>query len=450
MDATELFLKQGKLCNLGQQQVPKGQNKSIKNMPDSEQPQQQEIGNSDLLWEPPTMEEENEKLSGHLRKRICLSIEANHEKEKQLQVQNAEGHPYLRSQEKLSVSLLVPSYPDVFVHSPNYELETQQPKVQKTERPLEIKSLSVEGGIIAHVSRTNLIESSVDLLQEEQEIVPELTYQENLKEQEQEMQSFSHEKHQQAILSDVVKTPDFLLATGAEQGLENVIKENAVELELTPNDQSCRTQPEQKQQQRQLGGLPGMQFIIHFNALLQDEDHQAENVIKEKAVQSSHLSLELTVSEQSCQGQLEKQEQQPQRQLRPRGKKSAESDCGVATAPECQEQQPRDPIQERMKLDHKPAEQRQLRPHCQRCSKSELSLTTSMVELSPRKNQDTERQTEEKTGELKTSLEETGQGQLQQRQLRTRSKNLSESKHSLLSNTGMSQGISQEPKIHLN
>ncbi|XP_061989012.1 uncharacterized protein LOC133707456 isoform X2 [Rosa rugosa] len=428
MDSAELFLKQGKLCNLGQQQVPKSQNKSIKNMPDAEQPQQQEIGNSELLRELPTMEEENEELSGPVRKRICLSIEANHEKEKQLQVHNAEGHPDLRSQEKLSVSVLVPSCPDVFLHSPNYELGTQQPKVQKTESPREIKSLSVEGGIIAHVSRTNLIESSVDLLQEEQEIVPELTYQENLQEQEQEMQSFSYEKHQQAILSDVVKTPDFLLATGAEQEAENVIKEKAVELDLTASNQSCRTQPEQKQQQRQLG-LPGKQPSESYcegaeASKYQDEDHRPENVIKEKAVHSSHLSLELTASEQSCQRQLEKQQQQPQRQLRPRGKKSAESDCGVATAPECQEQQPRYPMQERMKLDHKPAEQSQLRPRCQRHSESELSLTTSMVELSPRKSQDTERQTEEKTRELKTSAEETGQRQLQQRQL---------------SNTGMSQ-----------
>ncbi|PRQ18465.1 putative High mobility group protein HMGA, plant [Rosa chinensis] len=443
MDAAELFLKQGKLCNLGQQQVPKGQNKSIKNMPDAEQPQQQEIGNSELLRELPTMEEENEELSGPDRKRIRLSIEANHEKEKQLQVHNAEGHPDLRSQEKPSVSVLVPSFPDVFLHSPNYERGTQQPKVQKTERPREIKLLSVEGGIIAHVSRTNLIESSVDLLQEEQEIVPELTYQENLQEQEQEMQSFSHKKHQQAILSDVVKTPDFLLATGAEQEAENVIKDKDVELDLTASDQSCRTQPEQKQQQRQLG-LPGKQPSESYcegaeASKYQDEDHQPENVIKEKAVQSSHLSLELTASEQSSQRQLEKQQQQPQRRLRPRGKKSAESDCGVATAPECQEQQPRYPMQERMKLDQKPAGQSQLSPWCQRHSESELSLTTSMVELSPRKSQDTESQTEEKTRELKTSAEETGQRQLQQRQLRTRSKNLSEFKQTSLSNTGMSQ-----------
>lgn len=74
-----------------------------------------------------------------------------------------------------------------------------------------------------------------------------------------------------------------------------------------------------------------MQFIIHFQALLQDEEHQAEYVINGKAVE-----LELTASEQSCQRQLEKQEQQLQWQLRSRGIKSSESDRGVETAPKCQ------------------------------------------------------------------------------------------------------------------
>lgn len=74
-----------------------------------------------------------------------------------------------------------------------------------------------------------------------------------------------------------------------------------------------------------------MQSIIHFHALLQDEEPQAENVIKGKAVE-----LELTENEQSCQRQLEKQEQQPQWQLRSRGIKSSESDRGVETAPKCQ------------------------------------------------------------------------------------------------------------------
>lgn len=74
-----------------------------------------------------------------------------------------------------------------------------------------------------------------------------------------------------------------------------------------------------------------MQFIIHFHALLQGEEPHAENVIKGKAVE-----LELTASEQSCQRQLQKQEQQPQWQLRSRGIKSSESDRGVETAPKCQ------------------------------------------------------------------------------------------------------------------
>nr|XP_011464931.1 PREDICTED: putative mediator of RNA polymerase II transcription subunit 26 isoform X2 [Fragaria vesca subsp. vesca] len=126
-----------------------------------------------------------------------------------------------------------------------------------------------------------------------------------------------------------------------------------------------------------------MQYIFHFNALLQDEDHQAEKVIKEKVVQSSHLSLELTASEQSCQRISEKEEQQTHKQLHFQGRKSAESDHGVAMAPEFQ--------------------------------------------------------IEEKTRELKTSTEETGQRQLQQRQLQPRTKNLSESKRSMLSNTGMPQ-----------
>nr|XP_011464932.1 PREDICTED: putative mediator of RNA polymerase II transcription subunit 26 isoform X3 [Fragaria vesca subsp. vesca] len=110
-------------------------------------------------------------------------------------------------------------------------------------------------------------------------------------------------------------------------------------------------------------------------------------------------------------------------------------------APEFQqEQQLRDPVHERIKVDHKPAEHRQLSPRDQRHSGSEMSLTTSMVESSPRKNdQNTKMQIEEKTRELKTSTEETGQRQLQQRQLQPRTKNLSESKRSMLSNTGMPQ-----------
>lgn len=54
-------------------------------------------------------------------------------------------------------------------------------------------------------------------------------------------------------------------------------------------------------------------------------------MIKGKAVE-----LELTANEQSCQRQLEKQEQQPQWQLRSRGIKLSESDHGVETEPKCQ------------------------------------------------------------------------------------------------------------------
>lgn len=95
-----------------------------------------------------------------------------------------------------------------------------------------------------------------------------------------------------------------------------------------------------------------------------------------------------------------------------------------------QRQQTKDPLQERMRFDHKPGEQRELRSRSQRQSKCELFLT-SMAESPPRRNRDTQqinlRETE-KTRELKTSAEETGQAQLQQRQLRPRDKNLSESK----------------------
>lgn len=209
-DITELLPKQGKISNLGQQQIPKCLNISFKTFADAEHPQQQEIGNSERLWELSTTEADNGELSGPVRKKIRLSLEASHEKEKELQVHNDEGHP---GQEKPSVSLPVPSHQDVSMHSPKHDLEIQQPKVQKPEKPQDVKSLSVKGGITALVSRTNLIKSSVDLLQEVQEVDPELTIQENLQEREQEMQSSSQEKQRQAILSDVVKTPDCQVAT---------------------------------------------------------------------------------------------------------------------------------------------------------------------------------------------------------------------------------------------
>lgn len=450
-DVTELFPKQGKISNLGQQQIPKCLNISFKTFADAEHPQQQEIGSSEHLWELSTTEADNGELSGPVRKKIRLSLEASHDKEKELQVHNDEGHP---GQEKLSVSLPVPSHQDVSIHSPKHDLEIQQPNVQKPEKPQDAKSLSVKGGITAVVSRTNLIKSSVDLLQEVQEVDPELTIRENLQEREQEMQSSSQEKQRQAIRSDVVKTPACQVATEAE----NVIKEKAVELEFTESDQSCQRLTEQMPQRQP--GPPGKQPSESYGEVAkaskcQDEEPQAENVIKGKAVE-----LELTASEQSCQRQPEKQEQQPQWQLRSRGIKLSESDCGVETEPKCQGQQTKDPLQERRKLDHKPGEQRQLRSRSQRQSKCELFLT-SMAESPPRRNWDTQQinlQETEKTRELKTSAEETGQALLQQRQLRPRGKNLSESKqattksmagsstsqplhqqYALLSNTGGSQ-----------
>lgn len=76
------------------------------------------------------------------------------------------------------------------------------------------------------------------------------------------------------------------------------------------------------------------------------------------------------------------------------------------------------------------APQSQLHPPGKRQSKSTSLLTTSVGELSPRRNQDTQllniRETE-KCQKLKRSAEETGQTQLQQRQLRLRGKILSES-----------------------
>lgn len=209
-DVTELFPKQGKISNLGQQQIPKCHNISFKTSADAEHPQQQEIGSSERLWELSTTEADNGELSGPVRKKIRLSLEASQKKEKELQVHNDEGHP---GQKKLSLSLPVPSYQDVSMHSSKHDLEIQQPKVQKPEKPHDVKSLSVEGGITALVSRTNLIKSSVDLLQEVQEVDPELTIQENLQECEQEMQSSGQEKQRQSILSDVVKTPDCQVAT---------------------------------------------------------------------------------------------------------------------------------------------------------------------------------------------------------------------------------------------
>ncbi|KAM5573187.1 hypothetical protein ABKV19_012961 [Rosa sericea] len=133
------------------------------------------------------------------------------------------------------------------------------------------------------------------------------------------------------------------------------------------------------------------------------------------------------------------------RQLRPWGKKASESDCRVSKEPNCQEQQHRDPVQEKSKCDGKVvelscqtqqqsrelAQQRELPPQGQRRSKSESSLTTSVVELSPRRNQDPQQLNTgvtEKPQKLKTSAKKTGQTQLQQRQLRSRGKILSECK----------------------
>ncbi|KAB2632350.1 leucine-rich repeat-containing protein [Pyrus ussuriensis x Pyrus communis] len=208
--------------------------------------------------------------------------------------------------------------------------------------------------------------------------------------------------------------------------------------------------------------------------LSEDEEQKAENVIEENAVE-----MELTKIEQSCEKQRETQEWRQQRQLLPRRKKPSESDCGVPKAPKfqdgeeqqaenvmeqsyraqhqteeqqkfrglglqdqrpsdqqgenaCQEleheQQPRQCIQEMgVELDYlsvkmsfepqkntdEPGQQRQLRPWRQRQSTSEVSITPNLQEA-------------EKTEELKASAEKTGQTQ-QQRQLRPRSKMLSES-----------------------
>ena len=92
-DATQLSIKQGKLWNLSQQQVPKYQNKSVETLPDAVQHQLQEIGISEQLWELPTMDGANEELSGPVKKKIRSSIEANHATEKQLQVHNAKVNP---------------------------------------------------------------------------------------------------------------------------------------------------------------------------------------------------------------------------------------------------------------------------------------------------------------------------------------------------------------------
>ncbi|BBH03005.1 winged-helix DNA-binding transcription factor family protein, partial [Prunus dulcis] len=166
------------------------------------------------------------------------------------------------------------------------------------------------------------------------------------------------------------------------------------------------------------------------------------------------------------------------RQLHPRHKKTSESGCGVPKARKCQEleneKQPREEIQDMgMKLDHfavklsfqaqkktqEPAQQRQLRPRRQRQSKSEESITTSMVE-SPPTRLDTlisNLQEAEKPQELKTSAAKTGPTQ-QQRQLRPRNKKLPESKavlspsqsldeqYPLLSNSGRSQ--MQQPRVN--
>ncbi|XP_016652320.1 PREDICTED: trichohyalin-like [Prunus mume] len=170
--------------------------------------------------------------------------------------------------------------------------------------------------------------------------------------------------------------------------------------------------------------------------------------------------------------------QHQKRQLRPRHKKTSESGCGVPKARKCQEleneKQPREEIQDMgMKLDHfagklsfqaqkktqEPAQQRQLRPRRQRQSKSEESITASMVESPPTRHQDTlisNLQEAEKPQELKTSAAKTGPTQ-QQRQLQPRDKKLPESRavlppsqsldeqYLLLSNSGRSQ--MQQPRV---
>lgn len=64
---------------------------------------------------------------------------------------------------------------------------------------------------------------------------------------------------------------------------------------------------------------------------MQDEEQKAENVIEENAVE-----MELTKIEQLCEKQRETQEWCQQRQLLPRCKKPSESDCGVPKAPKFQ------------------------------------------------------------------------------------------------------------------
>ncbi|CAN6712419.1 unnamed protein product [Malus baccata var. baccata] len=221
--------------------------------------------------------------------------------------------------------------------------------------------------------------------------------------------------------------------------------------------------------------LTGQKLPHHGSShLSEDEEQKAENVIEENAVE-----MELTEIEQSCEKQQEKQEWCQQRQLLPRRKKPSESVCGVPKAPKfqdgeeqqaenvmeqsyrarhqteeqqkfrglglqdqrpsdqqgenaCQEleheQQPRECIQEMgVELDYlsvkmsfepqkktdEPGQQRQLRPRRQRQSTSEVSITPNLQEA-------------EKTEELRASAEKTGQTQ-QQRQLRPRSKMLSKS-----------------------
>ncbi|BFG31233.1 hypothetical protein CerSpe_175060 [Prunus speciosa] len=169
--------------------------------------------------------------------------------------------------------------------------------------------------------------------------------------------------------------------------------------------------------------------------------------------------------------------QHQKRQLRLRLKKTSESGCGVPKARKCQElenkKQPKEIQDMGMKLDHfavklsfqaqkntqEPAQQMQLRPRRQRQSKSEESITTSMVESPPTRHQDTlisNLQEAEKPQELKTSAAKTGPTQ-QQRQLRPRDKKLPGSRavlspsqsldeqYPLLSNSGRSQ--MQQPRV---
>ncbi|KAK9996948.1 hypothetical protein SO802_021634 [Lithocarpus litseifolius] len=195
--------------------------------------------------------------------------------------------------------------------------------------------------------------------------------------------------------------------------LQNSIQERPAELQLTVLKQSCeRQQPSQRQQRRKTRS-------------------QASKALESDCVNAKKSECQLPTLGQQ------------RRQLRPRGQRPSVSDSGKMKAPECQDQKPGNQIQERpielepSKLDQSgrtlaqtlgQLQRRQLRPRGQQLSNSAQSTALKSQEQQPG-NWIQERPIELAPAKLDQSGQTLAQtlGQLQQRQLRPRGQQLSNS-----------------------